>query len=248
MIENIPSNIYYQPFLQNRLVGFAGTKTAAVNLPSRNQIQIGDITIPKRSFLYNGKEFNFFEGIKFSQPMPLKESLIELSELKHKLRDRSYGVGTIARVLCDFSKQFASKVDKIPYLQDRKFHEITGDGANSLVINIGNAPKIWGEEVLKISSCPNFPEALGRRFEPTFDLPVHDSGEINGSYYCVQPKAITEGITDEHFEELCERIEKAGYVVDDEEMCEAQIGLYKDPITGKLKPFLLDPDCAVLPE
>ncbi|OGI03315.1 MAG: hypothetical protein A2Y25_07145 [Candidatus Melainabacteria bacterium GWF2_37_15] len=245
MIGNIAGQQYFQPFLPNKQVVFKGIKTSESYLPNKDEIVINGIIIPKSNFnRFNKKEFQFFDDIRFLAPLSIKEGLIKLARLKDDLCNNSYECNsTYHKDMLKLIGDFSQVVEEEPRLKERKLTGIIDGGARTMVLNIGENPETGEAEVLKISDRPNHPKALGRRFEPSFDMPIGISDQKRGFYYYTQPKAETDGITMSHLEEVIKKIKKADYrTAKDLELIDTfkkQIGLYKG------QPYLIDPECAV---
>ena len=108
------------------------------------------------------------------------------------------------------------------------------DAMNSTIVL-----ELEGNRVLKMIKYNPFPD--GRKFEPSFDLPVlSDVYSHKGYYMFVQEKADTDDIDSDALESVIERIETAGYEPYDIVGNEMQVGWSEI----KQDYMLLDTECA----
>lgn len=215
-----------------------------------SELEINGKIIPKENIKFwnhcNEYELISPKNIMLKTPLPVKKGLIKLSELTKDLENNNYTVISSLKENLSLVKDFAGSVHKIDYLKNRDMHKLLNTGSASIAIDIGVNPDTKEKEVLKFSTSPNFPESLGRRFEPSFDLPIFEQGNIDGFYYYIQPEANTDEITSEHVKEITKEIENKGYESFDlgsspVEMAKEQVMMYKG------RPYLIDPECARLP-
>jgi|GEM_PF-5443225 len=204
-------------------------------------LTINNLFIPGKNFSREtGRTWlHSLYNIQPADPLPIKEGLREVSGIKRELKKRTCRIYKVEEEKLSFMADFAENVDKIPYFNNRKLFKILNNGIYSVAIDIGKNPKTNENEVLKISSEPNYPDALERRFEPVFDMPVFKQGKVDGLYYCVQAKGTKEGLTPRSVRQVGLRIENKGYKLGDD-FDEIQVMMYKG------QPYLVDPACAEL--
>ena len=127
-------------------------------------------------------------------------------------------------------KEFIQTCDE---LKDEKLVSLM-DAMNSTIVL-----ELEGNRVLKMIKYNPFPD--GRKFEPSFDLPVlSDVYSHKGYYMFVQEKADTDDIDSEALDSVIERIEAAGYEPYDIIGNEMQVGWSEI----KQDYMLLDTECA----
>lgn len=154
---------------------------------SNTHKEVNGITIPLSNFkrLTNRRLgepiiLHYLKDIKASKNLPLEEGLKRTSALKDYFTpDMGYVIFYCANVELESMEKLSKHIKEIPYLKNREFVKILDNGCNSVVVDMGYNPARNEEEVLKIASVPNYPEALGRKNEPSFDLPVYEQGCIS---------------------------------------------------------------------
>lgn len=166
-------------------------------------------------------------SLKFEKPIDLASG-IEISK-QHMCGYKEWCIYDEKQF--DILKDFVSNC---PELKNEKLVSCMDAAFNTIVL------ELEGNRVLKMVKYNPFPE--GRKFEPSFDLPILSNVYKCGDYYAfVQEKAEVHYMEDDtELNSVIERIKKAGYEPFDIEGNDTQIGWSEI----KQDYMLLDTECA----
>lgn len=149
-------------------------------------------------------------SIKFDEKMPLVEGLQKLVDLREEFyKDKTFSLGFSCKSDCDLFIKAINKSEKLSRLEMKG---MKGNGASNMAIELTN------DQVLKLSTVPNFPEKV-----ESFELPIlhkeiievcDTNGEVKKAYCYIQPKGKNYNeivITQEMVDSIVSEMKKQGF-------------------------------------